>query len=620
MGKPRLIVRGNSVGIDCGGYDPDLVASIKDGLRIDRGGIWARYDGSEKIWWVKPHSVEEWGEVQMWTVSEGFELPEDFLALREELKRKEEKEKKAQAKAVAASQATDAKIKIEGLGGELRPFQKAGVVYLKDHNGGLLGDEMGLGKTVQALAWLQAEGHFPALVVCPAVLKLNWEREAAKWLPGRKIQVVNGGKFTVDNEADIVVINYDVLRKHKDSLLSRDWAAVILDESHYIKNHKAQRTKLAQQIGKRAKNRLLITGTPIMNRPKELISQLDFLGLLDKFGGFWPFVKRYCNAYKDRYGWNLNGASNLEELQEKLRVHCMVRREKSEVLKELPAKQRSVIPVKLSNQRVYDKAEREFLAWVAKEFGDEAAARAAKAKILARTSALRKLSAEGKIAAAGDWIENFVESGEKLVVFAHHREVISSLLSILEEKGIGAAHIVGDDDAAARQAAVDGFQSGDCRVIVCSIAAAGVGLTLTAASNVLFIELDWTPANIEQAEDRCHRIGQRNAVTAWYMIGSSIDEYMLDLLETKGKIVSESLGDNKLGAVFSQLLTETEQPKPEQPKPLWNGHYRRANIMKFAWQLAREAAEKHDGKASEFFAECLREAWAQAKEEKGKAA
>ncbi|MDH3598877.1 MAG: SNF2-related protein [Candidatus Tectomicrobia bacterium] len=277
-----------------------------------------------------------------------------------------------------ASQATEAQLDLPDLGGTLRPFQVAGMAYAIEARRTFIADEMGLGKTVQALASLEALHAFPALVVTMASLKLNWERETRRWLPHRSVQVVTDK--TCQPEAEVTIINYDVLRwlitQDEDGVEKPLWPpfqAVVLDESQAIKSPKAKRTRHALTLGAEVGVRLCLSGTPVLNRPIELVQQLTFLGRLDAFGGFWAFVERYCEAKRLAYGWDFSGASHLDELHERLRGMCYVRRTKEQVLPDLPAKQRTVVPIELSNRRTYRQAERQTIKWLARQAVQEEA-------------------------------------------------------------------------------------------------------------------------------------------------------------------------------------------------------------------------------------------------------
>jgi len=466
---------------------------------------------------------------------------------------------------VEASTATDADIEVEGLGGELLAFQKAGVAYAASNGSLLIGDDMGLGKTVQALAALQVRQAFPALIVVPAVVKLNWKREAEKWLPGRKVVVLTGRNGNAEPLAsyDIVVINYDIVADRLTELAEIDWQAIVADESHYLKTAKAKRTKAVKQLAKGIEFKIMLTGTAVLNRPVELASQLDILGRLDEFGGFWHFAKRYCAAVNNGYGWDFSGASNLPELHEKLRQTCYIRRTKDQVLTELPAKRRATVPMALSDRAEYDRveadlrafietkvaADADFAALIADLEPDEQAdaiaaevedrnRRSEQAAILAKINALRQTTARLKLDSVADWIADFQASGRKLVVFGHHREIVDGLAN-----RFGCDSITGATSVEARQAAVDRFQSDpDASLLVCNIAAGGVGITLTAASDVAFVELPWRPGDVDQAEDRCHRIGQHDSVTAWYLLAEdTMDEDMAELLDEKRAVVEATI-------------------------------------------------------------------------------
>jgi SWI/SNF-related matrix-associated actin-dependent regulator of chromatin subfamily A-like protein 1 len=415
------------------------------------------------------------------------------------------------------------------LGGELRPFQRAGVHYVLEARRSFLADEQGLGKTVEALAALEEDDAYPAVVVCPASLKLNWRREAAHWLPHRRVKLVSGGGMFPDENADITILNYEIVSSHASQLALRRPKALILDESHYVKNPRAKRTaatrKLAAALSPDAL-RLALTGTPVMNHPEELIAQLRILGRLEDFGSGAKFARRF------------QGAGAEERIHWHLRRRCFVRRLKSEVLPQLPAKRQVVVPVALDNEREYRSAEADIIAWLREqplELSELEAKVAAtlRAERLAQLNTLRRLAARGKLGAAMGWIADFLESEEPLVVFSGSREV----QDLLRQRFPDALHIVGDDSIERREQAVHRFQA-DGGLIICATRVAGQGITLTRASNVVFLDLEWTPAMHDQAEDRLHRIGQEESVTAWYLLAAqTIDETMIELISRKRGII-----------------------------------------------------------------------------------
>jgi SWI/SNF-related matrix-associated actin-dependent regulator 1 of chromatin subfamily A len=483
---------------------------------------------------------------------------------------------------VALSAATDAQLEVAGLGGELKPFQRAGVKYLLEQRRAFLADEQGLGKTIEALAALEADGAYPAIVVCPASLKLNWMREIERWLPGRTVQALTGmgikrsatgrpsppipsapmpsanvnaadvpaaetpsadtsAAEAVSAEtsaadipaADITVVNYDILAARGPALAAIAPRALVLDESHYCKNAAAKRTQAVARLAATVPSDglvLALTGTPVMNRPPELIAQLRIIGRLADFSSGAQFGQRF------------RGPDAHVRLHWHLRSRCFVRRLKADVLPQLPPKTRAVVPVELDNEPEYRLAETDVIAWLRsrpldlRELDAKVAA-ALRAERLVRLNALKLLAARGKLHAALAWIHDFCTSGERLVVFARHREIQRAVL----ERFPHALHILGEDTHAARDASLHAFQEADAsdnQLIVCSIEVAGQGLTLTQSSNVAFLELDWTPAKHDQAEDRCHRIGQQDAVNAWYLLAAgTIDETIATLLERKRAVI-----------------------------------------------------------------------------------
>jgi SWI/SNF-related matrix-associated actin-dependent regulator of chromatin subfamily A-like protein 1 len=457
------------------------------------------------------------------------------------------------AAAVRRSRATDGE-PIEDvaarLGGTLEPFQWAGVRYALDARRCFVADEQGLGKTVEALAAIEADDAFPAVVVCPASLKLNWEREAARWLPHRSRALVQG-KGTVLPSADITILNYEIVAAHREALARRRPRALVLDESHLAKNPRAKRTQAVRRLAAALPSdglRLALTGTPVLNHAEELISQLRVIGRLDDFGSGARFARQFQGPLlEERLHWHL-------------RRTCFVRRLKQEVLPQLPAKRQVVVPVALDNEPEYRLAEEDVIAWLREQpldlsELDAKIARVLRAERLAQLTTLQRLAAKGKLHAALAWIHDFLASGEPLVVFARHVEVQEAVL----ERFPAAAHLLGRDALPAREATVRAFQGDGPQLLVAATRVAAQGFTLTRASNVVFLELEWTPAMHDQAEDRLHRIGQRDAVTAWYLLAAgTIDESMAELVARKRGIVGAVTDGRRLDGegVVDELVKE----------------------------------------------------------------
>ena len=458
---------------------------------------------------------------------------------------------------IEASRAMDADMDIpkpDGL--DYFPFQKAGINYAMQHPNCIIADEMGLGKTIQAIGIINLNHPAKIIIVCPASLKLNWRNELQKWLTHKyRIAVINSGDpYGILSAAEILIFNYDILVKYIEAINQMEWDLAIFDESHKLKNPKSNRSKAGLSI--KSKQRLFLTGTPILNRTVELFPILKSIDP-QRWGNWYKYVSRYCNGHHNRWGMDVSGASNLEELQEKLRSTCMVRRLKKDVLTELPAKTRQIIAlspngatslIQKENQ-MYDKYEglQSRIGQLNKEdSGYKQAVESLRNQIMVAFSEISKLrhqTALAKLPVAIEYIENALEETDKLVVFAHHHDVISGIKNKFPDISVC---LTGEMNINDRQNSVDKFQNDEkVKLFIGSIQAAGVGITLTAASNVIFVELDWVPGNMSQAEDRSHRIGQIESVMIQHLVlDGSLDSKIAKILIEKQEIIDKAL-DNK---------------------------------------------------------------------------
>ena len=455
----------------------------------------------------------------------------------------------AECESLRMSLAEDADIDVpapEGL--DYLPYQRAGIAYAQSRPHTLLADEMGLGKTIQALGVINADPSLHrVLIVCPASLKLNWLRECERWLVRDMRCGVTLKRWP--EGADVVITNYEVLGKWRKELKGH-WDLLIADECHYVKNRHAKRSKRLFALD--AGRMLMLTGTPVLNRPMEIQTVAAALAP-SAFGDFWDFAKRYCEPKKGPYGWDFSGASNLEELHRRLRGTILVRRTKADVLKDLPPKRRQVI--ELSAEGMGNLVKAESAAWKehdarlaelrrrtktdAGSGATEAELRALREGVNAAFGELAKLRQEtalAKVPLVVQHVTEALEASPKVVLFAHHRAVVEELALAFGE---GAVKLMGGQSLAERQAAVDRFQQDpECLVFVGSITAAGFGLTLTAASHVVFAELDWVPAYLSQAEDRTHRIGQEDSVLVQHLVlEDSLDARMVRTLIKKQRVI-----------------------------------------------------------------------------------
>ena len=454
-------------------------------------------------------------------------------------------------------------IQIPKLKRDIYEFQNRGVSFLQQNLGrGLIADEMGLGKTIQAVVWLHLNRkklkHSIIIIVCPASVKLNWKRELKKWNKYYSVALVEGKKSTDLPDADIYIINYDILSgwvQHFKTYYTV--STIITDECHYYKNSSAARTKAVKKLAKGVPYFIALSGTPIINRPEEIFNAIHIINP-STFPNFWNYAQRYCDATNNGWGWDFSGASNVRELHDLLiSSRTMIRRKKNDVLKELPDKIRSFIPLPLSNTNEYNKADKYFLEYVREVKGKKAAKRASAAEVLTQIEVLKQVAIHGKLDKAIEWIKDFRETGEKLVIFTIHKFVIDRLM---EEFKRYAVKVDGSLSGKQKDKAVLSFQNDPkCTIFVGNIKAAGVGLTLTAASSVAFLELPWTPGELAQAEDRIHRIGQKNACCIYYLLSQdTIEEKLGMILDQKLTLLNNVLDgiDPEDDALFDNLLNE----------------------------------------------------------------
>lgn len=427
-------------------------------------------------------------------------------------------------------------------------YQKEGILFGLERRRLLIGDEPGLGKTLQSIGIVDTAAAYPCLVICPSSLKINWQREFEKFTDKKALVLDNASctswpYFLGMGMFHIAIVNYESLKKFfvwdikggktftlKDVVLNRDlniFKSVIMDESHRLKDPTAQQTIFTRGIVEGKEWRILLSGTPVVNHAQDLVSQLAIMGrLLSDFGGRGKFLAQY--------GEN----ENLSELSDKLYDTCMIRREKAKVLTELPDKQRTDLYVEISNRDEYDLAAADLASYLREytECTDREIRRKMRMEALVKFMTLRSLASKGKVKQATDFINNFLANGKPLIVFCSLKEIVKAL----QKQFPDAVRVTGDDNTAEKQAAVDAFQSGEAQLIICSIKAAGVGLTLTASSNVAFVEFPWTYADCCQCEDRAHRIGQKNNVNCYYLIGrNTIDSVLYNIIHKKRSIANQ---------------------------------------------------------------------------------
>jgi SWI/SNF-related matrix-associated actin-dependent regulator of chromatin subfamily A-like protein 1 len=469
------------------------------------------------------------------------------------------------------------------------PYQTNGIAYNIEKKRAIIGDEPGLGKTLQAIATIHTLEAYPVLVVCPSTLKLNWQKE---WndVAGKRAMILNDRvkntwqQYHKVGMIDVFIVNYESLKKFfvqsgwsrpKDEAFRLDkipfrenisvFKSLIIDEAHKCKDGSTQQAKFVMGLARNKEVVLALTGTPAVNKPLDLVSQLHIIDRLkdvvahiphplDKNGnksdlsGYKRFLQRYCDGG--------SGASNLRELNYRLNVTCFYRRRKSEVLADLPAKMRQVLLCEIDNRKEYEHAENEFVDYLKSIRGcdDKEVKKKLRGQFMVKMGILKQISALGKINEAKDYIDEVTGSGEKIVVFCSLREIGDKLKAIYP----GAVMIRGGMTDEEKNRSLNRFQNDpETKVIICSIKAAGVGLTLTASSRVLFIEFPWTDADCNQCEDRTHRIGQKNSVLAAYLLGeNTIDRYCYEIIQKKKTMAQTITGDEDIveEEIVDQLL------------------------------------------------------------------
>jgi SNF2 family DNA or RNA helicase len=567
-GREFAIRHGFEVSVDAMKFDVPQKKANKSRVFLQDGMIYMRFpyervvikavkqvpavswDSKAYSWRAPQSSIQS---VIEWADSFGIEVEQDVRMISDSVVTK-------MNNFIEASRSISADIEIPTLTGNLLPYQCAGVVYAAKTMRTFIADEMGLGKTIQAIATVEhVMDSYPAVVVCPPSLVLNWVMEWNKWLPRLRVTAVTNRKTFPDfGSYDVVVVGYSNISHWQKNLMGH--RAYIFDESHYCKTPNAQRTKSAIKIAHSApKNTIILclTGTPVTNRPNEYASQLDILGRLKDFGGLWGFYRRYCAAYQDSFGvWNISGHSHLDELNDRLRGSCYIRRTKDQVLSELPPVIHSKVVVDGNSNAMkeYKKAEKDIILYIAerareiaKEQGKpmwgaaiSAMIRAEANEHLVRLSVLRKLAAKAKMEVVEEWINARLENGKKVVVAAHHRDIVDEIARKYGNIRIQGGMAVEEVEKNKRRFQTESVESAP--VIVLSIQAAKTGHTLTAAEECLFVELPWTPADVDQTYSRLHRIGQKGSVTATYLLTvDTIDEEIYTLIEKKRSVVDAAV-------------------------------------------------------------------------------
>ncbi len=417
-----------------------------------------------------------------------------------------------------------------------RPFkyQAKGVRKIIHFDGNaLLADEMGLGKSLQSLLYChEFPKRRPVLIICPAFHKINWQREVKNHI-GRDAYICYGRKPPKQPWRgpcpEYLIINYEILKKWKKLFRKLKIKILIVDEVHRIKNMATLQSKNVRNIAEYIPRVIALSGTPLTKRPAELWPTLNMLRP-DVFEAFYPFAVRYCKPERKPWGIEYKGATRLPELHELLNQTCMIRRLKKDVLKDLPPKVHSIVPLELSDRKEYIAASKDFLTWLKRQSRSKAL-RAQKAERMVKTGYLLRLVGKLKVKAMIEWLNDYlIESDGKIIISGIQKKVLADLHE--HYKNISLL-VNGTIPVKRRQSLFDTFQNNKrIRIMFGNLTAAGVGWNGTAASAVGHLEFPWTSGELNQMTDRAHRIGQKNKVTVYYFPGlGTIDEKLCKVLQ-----------------------------------------------------------------------------------------
>jgi SWI/SNF-related matrix-associated actin-dependent regulator 1 of chromatin subfamily A len=431
--------------------------------------------------------------------------------------------------------------------------QKTAIEKLVGSKRFILADDMGLGKTTSTIIAALETDIKKILIICPASLKINWEREIKNYTD-RSVYICEGKNFSTEH--DFVIVNYDIIKnfydlknKENSPITKGNFDLVIIDEAHYISNPQAQRTKLINSFVKDVEYLWLLTGTPMTSRP---INYYNLLNLIESpvAQNWMAYVIRYCQGYQFKAGnrkvWNVNGASNLEELRDRT-SRQVLRRLKEDVL-DLPEKIITPIYLRLKS-KMYEELMGEYYEWYNKH-PDESRSLTVQFNKLMK---VRQVIAEEKILNTIEVVENILELGKKVIIFTNFTDTLHKIHSHFGKKAV---YLDGTCSKVQRQYAVDQFQDNDkVKVFVGNLQAAGVGITLTAGEAVVFNDLSFVPAHHQQAEDRAYRYGQKNCVSVYYpLFDNTIEGVIYDMLINKKNVIDTVMGDNIDRAEFIEQI------------------------------------------------------------------
>lgn len=434
-----------------------------------------------------------------------------------------------------------------------RNYQMDYLYYAVNHGNHINGSSVGTGKSLCSVLYAEMLDLFPCMVVCPASVKSGWLREWKETNPDRRVSIISTSSPPEDFEADVIVINYDILGKRVtkengktsleirlDGMKKKSFSLVIADEIHFLKNRKSIRSKSFKKLAHKVPSVIGLTGTLIMNRPAEL---LNILMLIERIKEIAPddqyhhyFFERYCNMKETNFGMDISGASNIKELNRLLKECCYFQVNKRDALKELPPISENVVECEITNKRAYKKADSDLLQFIEDKFKDqEKVDKAARAEFLVKLSTLKQLSLEGKIKAIKKWVEEWLEANEeeKLLVFASQSAILTKIAEEFKEGLL----ITGSTTTKKRDEILQKFTlEKNKRVLFANIGCLGTGVDglQKVCSNMAILELPPRPSDLVQVIGRLERSGQENPVTIQYLLSpETIDQDLWEMLKGK---------------------------------------------------------------------------------------
>ena len=431
--------------------------------------------------------------------------------------------------------------------------QKIAIEKLAGSKRFILADDMGLGKTTSTIIAALETGVKKILIICPASLKINWQREIENYTD-RSVYIAEGKNFS--QEHDFIIVNYDILKnfydlkdKEKSEIYKSNFDLIVIDEAHYVQNGQAQRTKLVNSFVKSVDKLWLLTGTPMTSRP---MNYFNLLSLIESpvAQNWMAYAIRYCQGYQFKAGnrkiWNVTGASNLEELRDRT-SRQVLRRLKTEVL-DLPDKIISPVYLRLKS-KLYEGLMGEYYDWYENKTDESSSLTVQFSKLMK----VRQVIAEEKINDTIELVQNIIDQGKKVIIFTNFTNSLNKITEHFKKKAV---KLDGSSTKPSRQKAVDDFQEKDkIQVFVGNTKAAGVGITLTAGEAVIFNDISFVPGDMEQAEDRAYRYGQKNSVSIYYpLFENTIESVIYDMVNFKKQNIQTVMGDNLDTGDFVEVL------------------------------------------------------------------